>query len=499
MFANFAFLSFFLFVCFRNLSGNTNLDLSSLNFTNLFPRLTVLDVSGIPHWLNSSHVQETLGMLQVIRGTPLDGQCLRCFLKKISSTSNIPLASRTWMDSVSKEMAEPMQPPLQKYSGCYGNIINFKDQYYINFESIGYHLSCQSIDFRCFNGYSKLSFFTNYNVEPLNRCWDKMNQSSTFLFVLATIAITLNLTVVIVTARSKVLRDNVAQFLVSNVAMGDMSMAFYLLLITATRASVTYKDMMDLLHTPFCYFVGFVSIMSQGISAFSSFVVSIERYLAVVYCMYPNIRIFPHVAKGCLAIVVFISFVFSILPFTVLRSLYVPDSHCTPISEPTSSAIEYMTIPGGLVMIAYFSTLPMYVHMYISVRSSSQMVGIQREGKVARKIALIVLSNMAFFLLPLLLLTFVNYTALGDIFTIIEKGIFWKTFMYYSFAMNACLNPILFAFRNEKFRQELKRQLHLAPAARVASVRASRDITTKTNVRDTKVKRKNLELSSLQQ
>ncbi|XP_031554541.1 follicle-stimulating hormone receptor-like [Actinia tenebrosa] len=458
-----------------NLSGNTDLDLSLLNFTNMFPRLTVLDVSGIPNWLNSSHVKETLGMLQVIRGTPLDGQCLRCFLKKNSNTLNISLAAGPWMN------AEPMKPPLQKYSGCYGNILYFKDQYYLNFQRLGYDISCQSVDFRCFNGYSKLSFFHNYNVEPLNRCWDQMNQSSGFLFVLATVAITLNLTVVIATVRSKVLRDNVAQFLVSNVAMGDMFMSFYLLLITTTRASVTYREMMDLLRTPFCYFVGFVNVMSQGISAFSSFVVSVERYLAVVYCMDPNIRIFPHVAKCCLAIVVFISFVFSILPFTVLSSVYVPDSHCTPVSEPTSGAIEYMTIPGGLVMIAYFLTLPMYTHMYISVRSSSQVVGIQREGRVARKIALIVFSNMAFFLLPLLFLTLVNYTALGDIFTMMEKGIFWKTFMYYSFATNACLNPILFAFRNEKFRQELKRQLHLTPITRVGLVQPPSHITEKTS------------------
>jgi hypothetical protein len=307
-----------------------------------------------------------------------------------------------------------------------------------------------------------------------------MNRSSSFLFFLATVAITLNLTVVIVTARSKLLRENVAQFLVSNVAVGDLTMGLYLLLITITRATATYEEMMDLLYTPFCHFVGFVSLMSQGISAFSSFVVSIERYLAVVYCINPNIRIFPHVAKACLVVIISVSFVFSILPFTILYGMYVPDSHCTPVSEPTSGAIEYMTIPGGLVMLAYFSTVPMYVHMYMSVRASSQMVGIQREGKVARKIAFIVFSNMAFFFLPLLILTLVNYTALGDVFSDIERGIFWKTFMYYSFSVNACLNPILFAFRNEKFRQELKQQLHLVPSSRVGLTRAQQN-TPKTN------------------
>ncbi|EDO31871.1 predicted protein [Nematostella vectensis] len=211
----------------------------------------------------------------------------------------------------------------------------------------------------------------------------------------------------------------------------------------------------------FCYFVGFVSIFGQGISAFSSFIVTIERYLAVMFCLQPDIRLFTPIAHGFIAVIFFLSFVFAILPFTVLKGIYVPDSHCTPVSEPTSEVIEYMMIPGGLAFILYFLTFPLYVHMYLYVTKSSQAMGIQREGKVARRIALIVFSNMAFFFLPIVLLLLVNLSDLGELMTDVEKDIFWKTFSYICFAVNACLNPVLFAFRNEKFRNALRQQLHL--------------------------------------
>ncbi|EDO31869.1 predicted protein [Nematostella vectensis] len=202
-------------------------------------------------------------------------------------------------------------------------------------------------------------------------------------------------------------------------------------------------------------------------------IMTIERYLAVVFCLQPDIRLFTPIAHGFIAVIFFLSFVFAILPFTVLKGIYVPDSHCTPVSEPTSEVIEYMMIPGGLAFILYFLTFPLYVHMYLYVTKSSQAMGIQREGKVARRIALIVFSNMAFFFLPIVLLLLVNLSDLGELMTDVEKDIFWKTFSYICFAVNACLNPVLFAFRNEKFRNTLRQQLHLTNRVQTISCGSS--------------------------
>lgn len=401
-------------------------------------------------------------MLQIIRGTPLDGECLRCFFKKQPFTINQHI--KPWVNRVSMEMTYALRRPITSYDGCYGNLISFKDKSFRKFESLGYNLSCVTREELCFRGYLNLTYFRNYDVTPLNRCWSDMNKSSLFLVVLATVAMVMNMIVVIVTMRAKVLRENVACCLIASVAVGDLTMALYLLVITATRAVLTYKEMMELLTTKLCHFVGFIFIMSQGISAFTSFIVSLERYLAVVYCINPDIRIFPETARLVVIVVYIISFLFAILPYTALSKYYVPDSNCVPVSNPTGSGyVEYMMIPGAVVMLLYISSIPLYIHMYFSIKKSSQLVGIKREGNVARKISLVVMSNMAFFFMPLFTLAVVNVTPLGSLFPLTDKHIFWKTFMYYSFACNTCLNPSLFAFRNEKFRLALKQQLHLAP------------------------------------
>lgn len=446
------------------MSGNPLLKVHHVELNKVFPRLAIIDVSGIAHWLNVSDMSYSR-TLQVIRGTPLDGMCLRCFFVKhdVKFNDDISLI----FDHVTTEMTHATSYPILIYDGCYGNIISFKDKYYEGFVSSGYNLSCVGRDERCFRGYKKLSFFGNYHVTPLNQCWDKMNSSSLFLIVLATVACAMNLTVVIVTARAKVLRENVAFCLVASVAVGDLTMALYLLVIISTRSALSYIEMMDLIDTKFCHFIGFILISSQGISAFTSFIVSFERYLAVVYCINPLIRIFPDTAKKCAVVIFASSFIFAILPYTLLSRYYVPDSHCVPVSDPTGGYIEYMMIPGGVVMLLYFATIPLYLHMYISVKKSSQSVGVKREGNVARKISFIVLSNMGFFFMPLLILTLVNVTPLGSVFPLQDKQVFWKTFMFYSFACNACLNPGLFAFKNEKFRNALKQQLHMSPDNRI--------------------------------
>jgi len=358
----------------RNLSGNPLLDLQTVNFTYHFPQLAVLDVSGLSSWLNASHVKKHLPRLQVIRGTPLDGQCLRCFLRKdISLTTNHGLFERAGLGNVAMEISNAIRPPIRHYKSCYGNILSFKDSYLRHYEAIGYNLSCLLRNTHiCFTGCIKCPVQQmSYNMVSLNQCWDMMNKSSIFLVFLATVAIAMNVTVVIVTARSKPLRENVTQFLVSCVALGNLSMSLYVFVITSTRASISYQEMVQLIETTFCTFMGLLLMISLGVSALTSFVVSLERYLVIVYCMNPNIRISLCAAKKCVGLAFLMSCIFGILPFTVLAEFYTPDTHCIPIAI-IGVTFECLIIPGAICVILYLLNVPMYIHMYICIRRASQ-------------------------------------------------------------------------------------------------------------------------------
>ncbi|EDO31870.1 predicted protein [Nematostella vectensis] len=316
---------------YLNISRNPDIKLSQINFITQLPNVSILDLTGNPHWPNVSQIT-TLRMLNLIRGTPLDDKCLRCYLVK-----NLRNIDTFLPKAVKRELDTAVEHPVKFHTSCYGNILELKDKSFVLFENIGFKLKCVNLDKRCFQGHADIPFFKGYaSVGPLNSCWSTMNNISSPIFAFASIALILNLVVVMVTFRSKTVRQNTAQLLVGVVAVGDLLMGVYLLLITSTRRSVSYEHMTRLQRSHFCYFVGFVSIFGQGISAFSSFIVTIERYLAVVFCLQPDIRLFTPIAHGFIAVIFFLSFVFAILPFTVLKGIYVPDSHCTPVSEPTS-------------------------------------------------------------------------------------------------------------------------------------------------------------------
>jgi hypothetical protein len=136
------------------------------------------------------------------------------------------------------------------------------------------------------------------------------------------------------------------------------------------------------------------------------------------------------------------------------------DAMCVPLG--TNDGVSVIHYVGGLGVLSYILSIALYGHMYLDVKKTNQKtVQLQRENRLARRIAVIVFTNVLFFkfyffILPAIVIAIVNsleaYISLGNRF------IFWKTFAITCLAINSCLNPILFSFRNEKFRNEFRRQ-----------------------------------------
>jgi hypothetical protein len=91
--------------------------------------------------------------------------------------------------------------------------------------------------------------------------------------------------------RSRVLRESVAHVLVANIAVGDLLISFYMIIITTTRQSMSSDEFAHLYQPYFCRIVGLRFLIGQFSSPIISFIMTLERYLAVVYCMKPHIRI----------------------------------------------------------------------------------------------------------------------------------------------------------------------------------------------------------------
>ena len=101
-------------------------------------------------------------------------------------------------------------------------------------------------------------------------------------------------------------------------------------------------------------------------------------------------------------------------------------------------------------MIVFVCTLPLYIHMYTVVRKSSAQMRVKRDGALAKKLALLVLTNLLFSTIPLsiALLSPTDSRALTKSFfpskTPYEAYVIrqnWVPVLLLS--LNSCLNPLL--------------------------------------------------------
>ncbi len=145
---------------------------------------------------------------------------------------------------------------------------------------------------------------------------------------------------------------------------------------------------------------------------------------------------------------------------------------------------RYTIAMGSTGITLYLVTIPLYVHIYKVVKRSSQQMGVQRESTLAKRIAVLVGTNLVFFFLPILSLgiwALVVQSSTGMLSTAIEVWI-----PQYCLIINSCLNPLVHAFRNDKFKNALKRNLKCNPsnvtapavqAAPIGGVRNRRNVT----------------------
>jgi hypothetical protein len=109
---------------------------------------------------------------------------------------------------------------------------------------------------------------------------------------------------------------------------------------------------------------------------------------------------------------------------------------------------------GGTFFLLSYA---LYTHTFYAVRKSSLDVGLQRERKLAKRIMLVISSNLFFFLVPVLILRlFVNYETVSNR---VHLFVVWNTVGFFCLGINSCLNPLLYAFCNSKFVTELKKLL----------------------------------------
>ena len=297
------------------------------------------------------------------------------------------------------------------------------------------------IDAICKIKFGYFSYFIN------NRCWDAQLLAVNCQSFLGGLAVLLNLVVFVTIITSKTLRKNVSMLFVCNMAFSDVVLGVYFICIYIYHNSSSFYDLRESSRL-ICFKFGWLWVVGQAGSVFTSFLLTLERYLVIVYSMDQDVRITRRMAM----ILISCSWLIAIflIGFALYYNLYLHSPMlCIPIafSAKPHLIIHSFTISvGTLTLLCYLITFIFYIHIYITVKRSAQNAGIKRESKLAKNIALLVSTNVFFFVLPVLCVSVMVMIGSQDINEAVME-LLSTVFLVMCLSLNSCFNPILHALR----------------------------------------------------
>lgn len=295
---------------------------------------------------------------------------------------------------------------------------------------------------------------------PMHRCWDSANAVLHAEYFLTPMIIILNLTVFVTTLTTKNLRKLPTMLLVANLAMSDFFVGIYSLAITASRHAMSYQRFVTVMDS-LCPALGFLWVIGQFMAALSSFLLTTERYVVIIFSMRPSISF---TTKTCLYSVLAcwtVAVLMALLPLFRVGT-YTTTTFCIPIqpAKGIPHSFAYSTSLVAIGFLLYMFTLPMYVHIFLHVRKSGNQMGIKRDGRLAKKISILVVTNLTFFLLPIFIALLWLFTQTFNNIPLSTREILVGSFTTICFSINSFLNPLLYAFRDRRFRFSIKQRYY---------------------------------------
>ena len=308
--------------------------------------------------------------------------------------------------------------------------------------------------------YDETCFASEMTLIPMHRCYDSANRVLYAEYFLTPLIIILNLTVFVTTVTTKALRKLPTMLLVANLAMSDFFVGVYSLAITLSRHGFSYPNFVEVMNH-LCPALGFLWVLGQFAAALSSVLLTTERYGAIIFSMRPSISLTTRICLYSALVSWTIALLMASLPLFRVGT-YTTTTFCIPI-QPVKGiphSFAYSTSLVAIGVLLYTITLPMYVHIFIHVRKSGKQMGIKRDGKLAKKISILVISNLTFFLLPVIVGLLWLFTQTFNNVSLQTREILVGSLTTVCFSINSFLDPLLYAFRDRRFRLTIKQRCY---------------------------------------
>jgi len=427
-------------------------------------------MNGNDDWIPSQWLLK-LPMLKKILGITWSKHCSTCDLIKI-------LKNETHLDD--DEMGDE-EDSGDGFSGeddeemtCY---VTLKDFYY--HKEVEYGVSAQFVKQgfspQCFCDYNSECYNYDVIVPYLRQLYSMPRKLFLSQYALGGLIIVLNLIVLVVIISSKLLRNNSSFILVGSVALSDLLIGVHGVAIAKNNLfsdsyNVKPRAIMDNdSDTSICTYMGMIFTVGQVTAVINSLMLTLERYLVIVYFQRCRGKIEKRTLIALLSFVWIAAIVFASLPLLGVKTLkYHKWFQCTMPFHKGKVILETSNVTlsiSGLFVFLYLISLGLYVLIFCYARKSSVQFGIKREARLARKIAVLVSSNFILFTLPTVLLlvyvySFLDVLHMAKSFSSVRSLFIVGGWLPVTcFNLNSLVNPFLYPFRHSRFKKEI-RSLH---------------------------------------
>ena len=412
--------------------------------------LSLFKVRGYRDWIPDDSILQ-IKNLEFIRGVSLSDSCTSCTLQR-NYTYREPNKNRLNPRDYSYSSKD-----LDKGKFFYGAQSNCRGQMYSVIGNTTPHVSGYGFFPRCITEREEC-FNSEILSTPVHRCYDTDNKILNIALLIGPTAMILNLLTAALILTTKSLRNITSMLLVSNMAISDILNSFYTISIVTAR-KFSYIHFLTFMGS-FCQVFGFIWSMGQFSLIVTSVLLTVERYLVIVFAMTPDRKLRSSHALCCVTVFWILAMVSSALPLAGLGT-YTANTYCIPF-KPVRDRYHSLELTITISIIGtmlYLITFALYVHIFVFVKKAGQVSGNKREHAMAKRIAMLVFSNMIFYFTPVFIGLLWVTTSMAKNLTPITKEVITGSLSTLLFSFNSLLNPILYAFRNDAFMRELKYRL----------------------------------------
>ena len=290
---------------------------------------------------------------------------------------------------------------------------------------------------------------------PLTPCENLMDPwvLRAFIWAIWVLAVLGNAVVlfVLVVAREKV---EVPQFLICNLAIADFFLGIYLAFLAIvdvrTFGSRTfYQSALSWQMGPGCKTAGFIAVFSSELSMYILVVLTLERLYTIANTFERRERRKMRVAFVVVVLGWLLAIGLAALPLVGVNS-YTEVGICLPFLTHNLWDRFYIGLLLSLNLFGFLVIVASYIYIFSQIRGSPADQQKREVYTAAVKISLLIITTFCCWF-PLAL---VGFATLGE--TDLVTASQAKFLIVFIYPLNACVNPFLYAFFTNNFRERFK-------------------------------------------